>query len=145
MAEQLFQTRVSRSTVGSERAGFWRRFAAAVVDAILLVLVALPISAAAGMPMGESVLAQFIVTVISAVYVSVLEGRSGQTLGKRAMGIWVVDADTGGPIGVSRAVGRWFARIVSTIPLYLGYLWMLWDREKQTWHDKMAATVVVPD
>ena len=29
------------------------------------------------------------------------------------------------------------------IPLFLGYFWMLWDREKQTWHDKMAGSVVV--
>jgi uncharacterized RDD family membrane protein YckC len=28
--------------------------------------------------------------------------------------------------------------------LYLGYFWMLWDREAQTWHDKLASTVVVP-
>ncbi len=28
--------------------------------------------------------------------------------------------------------------------LLLGYLWMLWDPEKQTWHDKLATTVVVP-
>ena len=27
---------------------------------------------------------------------------------------------------------------------YLGYFWMLWDGEKQTWHDKLATTVVVP-
>ena len=32
----------------------------------------------------------------------------------------------------------------SGIPCFLGYFWMLWDSEKQTWHDKMAITVVVP-
>jgi uncharacterized RDD family membrane protein YckC len=31
----------------------------------------------------------------------------------------------------------------SAIPLYLGFLWMLWDNKKQTWHDKAAGTVVV--
>ena len=34
-------------------------------------------------------------------------------------------------------------RIVSTIPLFLGYLWALWDKNGQTWHDKMANTVVL--
>ena len=37
-----------------------------------------------------------------------------------------------------------FGRILSTIPLLLGYFWMLWDSEKQTWHDKLAGSVVVP-
>jgi uncharacterized RDD family membrane protein YckC len=34
--------------------------------------------------------------------------------------------------------------IVSAIVFLLGYLWMLWDPEKQTWHDKAAGSVVVP-
>ena len=33
--------------------------------------------------------------------------------------------------------------IVSAIPLFLGYFWMLWDKEKQCWHDKIASDVVV--
>jgi uncharacterized RDD family membrane protein YckC len=33
---------------------------------------------------------------------------------------------------------------LSGIVCLLGYLWMLWDKEKQTWHDKLATTVVVP-
>ncbi len=33
---------------------------------------------------------------------------------------------------------------MSAIVLLLGYLWMLWDKENQTWHDKMATSVVVP-
>jgi uncharacterized RDD family membrane protein YckC len=35
-------------------------------------------------------------------------------------------------------------RILSAIVCLLGYFWMLWDKEKQTWHDKFAASVVVP-
>jgi uncharacterized RDD family membrane protein YckC len=145
MAEHLFQTRVSAPTITSERAGFWRRFVAAFLDGILLNLVSLPISAAAGMSMGASAGAMVIIAVISVAYFAAFEGTSGQTIGKRAMGIRVVDADTGDPIGVSRAIGRWFGRIVSTVVVYLGYLWMLWDGNKQTWHDKMVSTVVVPD
>jgi uncharacterized RDD family membrane protein YckC len=50
---------------------------------------------------------------------------------------------TGRPIGYGRAFIRWLGSILSVIPLFLGYFWMLWDREKQTWHDKMAGSVVV--
>ena len=40
--------------------------------------------------------------------------------------------------------GPTIGRIIASIPCYLGYLWMLWDKESQTWHDKIANDVVVP-
>lgn len=56
----------------------------------------------------------------------------------------LVDASTGQPgIGVGRGVGRYFARWLSSIPLGLGYFWMLWDGRKQTWHDKLVGSLVV--
>lgn len=76
-------------------------------------------------------------------YFAVLEGRRGQTVGKRATGIKVVDARTGQPIGYGRGVGRFFARILSSAPCYLGYLWPLWDRRRQAFHDKAVGSVVV--
>jgi uncharacterized RDD family membrane protein YckC len=85
----------------------------------------------------------FVAFVATVVYFAKLEGGSGQTLGKRALGIRVVDARTGGAIGTGRGVGRYFARIVSSFLCGLGYLWMLWDPEKQTWHDKMTTSYVV--
>ena len=59
-------------------------------------------------------------------------------------GIRVVDFNTGGPIGYSHGFLRTLGKILSGIPCDLGYLWMLWDREKQCWQDKIATTVVVP-
>ena len=56
----------------------------------------------------------------------------------------MIDLATGGPIGNSRAFIRYIGRFVSTIVFLLGYFWMLWDPEKQTWHDKFAGSVVVP-
>lgn len=80
------------------------------------------------------------------VYEAVLTGgASGQTIGKRAMGIRVIDFDNGESIGKGRAVGRaLFRAFISGPVLLLGYLWMLWDSEKQTWHDKIVRAVVVP-
>ncbi len=78
------------------------------------------------------------------IYYATLEGgASGQTVGKRALGIRVVDKVDGGPIGTSRGVGRWFARLLSTFSFGLGYLWMLWDPHMQTWHDKVVDSYVV--
>lgn len=81
--------------------------------------------------------------VAAILYYGLLEGRTGQSLGKRALGITVLDTRTGAPIGVGRAIGRYFAKILSTIPCLLGYLWMLWDPNKQTWHDKIVSSYVV--
>jgi uncharacterized RDD family membrane protein YckC len=79
------------------------------------------------------------------LYVAKLEGGStGQTLGKRALGIRVADATTGGSIGPGRAIGRYlFKSFISGNLCALGYLWSLWDGRKQTWHDKVVSSVVV--
>jgi uncharacterized RDD family membrane protein YckC len=80
-----------------------------------------------------------------AAYFTFFEGGpTGQTLGKRALKIRVVDLRTGGPIRYVRGFVRALMRFWSAFFLYIGYLWMLWDRESQTWHDKAASTVVVP-
>ncbi|HEV7759478.1 MAG TPA: RDD family protein [Acidimicrobiales bacterium] len=80
---------------------------------------------------------------VSLTMAALLEGRSGQTLGARVAGIRVVDAETGAPIGPVRAVGRWFARILSWLPCAVGFLWMLIDADRQTWHDRLTTSVVV--
>jgi uncharacterized RDD family membrane protein YckC len=81
--------------------------------------------------------------LLSIFYWGHFEGRRGATPGKRALGIEVVRQETGLPIGFGRAVGRLFARMLSGQVLYLGYLWMLWDDNKQTWHDKIVGSIVV--
>ena len=57
----------------------------------------------------------------------------------------MIDFDSGGTIGYSRAAIRYVTSIFSALIIYIGYLWMLWDREKQCWHDKTANSVVVPE
>jgi len=44
---------------------------------------------------------------------------------------------------VSRAFVRWLVSIVSGAVIAIGYLWMLWDRDRQTWHDKAAGSLPV--
>lgn len=70
-------------------------------------------------------------------------GTTGQSWGMSAANVRVVDAATGQPIGQGRALGRWFARFLSGWACLLGYLWMLWDQRKQTWHDKLVSSIVV--
>jgi uncharacterized RDD family membrane protein YckC len=121
------------------RAGWWPRFGAALIDGLIVGLVAGLLSAAL-----HSGAARGIVLLVSVAYFTILEGGPrGAGLGKRALGLRVVDQRTGGPIGYPRAFVRWLTQIVSTLVFFLGYLWMLWDPEKQCWHDKLAGDVVV--
>jgi uncharacterized RDD family membrane protein YckC len=122
------------------RASFGRRFVAWLVDIILVGVVAGIIR------LGVSQLAADLIGIaIGIAYYGYFEGsNSGQTVGKRLLGIRVIDFSTGGRIGFGRAVIRYIGRFVSTIPCFLGYFWMLWDKERQCWHDKFANDVVVP-
>jgi uncharacterized RDD family membrane protein YckC len=128
--------------VAGAYAGFWIRFGAAFLDGILIGIAVGIVGAILGLERGASNLLNLIVGV---AYFGALEGgATGQTLGKMACGIRVVDATTGQPgIGVGRAIGRYFARWLSAIALLLGYFWMLWDDRKQTWHDKLVSSLVV--
>ena len=83
--------------------------------------------------------------LVSAIYnVVLMVGFNGQTLGKMMLRLRVVKK-RGGRITILDALLRnVFGYMVSQIFL-LGYLWALFDAEKQTWHDKMAGTVVVEE
>ena len=70
------------------------------------------------------------------------EGEGGSPW-RRSLGFLIVDDSTGLPIGTRRGFYRSLARILSQSIFYLGYLWMLWDPEKKTWHDKLTNTKVV--
>lgn len=121
------------------RAGFGERLGAALIDGALLFV------ASFGLRVFLGLFGSFLSLVLGIAYWGYLEGSpSGQTIGKRALNIRVVDFATGGAIGVPRALIRYVARFVSSLPCALGYFWMLWDPEKQTWHDKLSTTVVVP-
>jgi len=126
--------------VGGERSGFWRRFGGAFVDGIVVGVADGIIRAIVGTGAGAG-----LGLVVSAVYFTAFIGAErGQTLGQMALGIRVVGLDTGRSIGYGRALLRWFVSIFSALVFLLGYLWMLWDKEKQCWHDKAANDVVVP-
>jgi uncharacterized RDD family membrane protein YckC len=66
----------------------------------------------------------------------------GQTPGKMILGIRVIST-SGEIISLPRALLRYFGYIVSSFIIYLGFLWVIWDKDKQGWHDKIAGTYVV--
>jgi uncharacterized RDD family membrane protein YckC len=68
---------------------------------------------------------------------------AGQSIGDRILGIRVLDAGTGRALPYVRAFTRALMSSLSAIPLFLGYLWMLWEPRRRTWHDIVADSLVV--
>lgn len=101
-----------------------------------------------GSPDGAMIAGGIALIVVGVLFVAFLYvramGKTGQPWGARIVGVKVVDIRTGDTIGFGRALGRsLFANIFSSAIFYLGYLWMLWDDNQQTWQDKVVNSVVV--
>jgi uncharacterized RDD family membrane protein YckC len=121
------------------RAGFWRRFAGGFIDWIILLVIEVILRVALK---GAGSILSLLATIS---YFTLFVGSArGQTPGMSALGIRVISFDGSGSIGYGRAFIRWIGGYVSAIPIFLGFFWMLWDKEKQCWHDKFASDVVVP-
>lgn len=71
------------------------------------------------------------------------QGRTGSSIGKSLVRIQVIDERTGAPIGAAMTFVRSLCHLVDALPCYLGYLWPLWDKQKQTFSDKMFNTYSV--
>jgi uncharacterized RDD family membrane protein YckC len=130
----------SGSGPSGPRAGFWIRFAGLLLDGLILAVPTIVLFLI--FDVGIAYVLTFV--VVLAYFIALEGGPTGQTLGMKAVSIRVVDFDGGGPIGYGRATVRALVQYFLSGILYLGYLWMLWDREKQTWHDKASRSVVVP-
>jgi uncharacterized RDD family membrane protein YckC len=128
------------STSAISYAGFGRRLLAVILDGIILSIPAVGLGFAFSFGASGGSGSNILLTIIYEALLIAL--WNGQTIGKLAMGIRVVTA-AGRPVPVGMAFARAGMKIVSGAALGLGYLWMLWDAEKQTWHDKVAKTYVV--
>jgi uncharacterized RDD family membrane protein YckC len=143
-----------------EYAGFWIRFGAIFIDGIIMwavqmvVYSVIGIITAAVMPSmpGKSsypsffIISQVMITllsfVISAAYDIWFVGRFGATPGKMACKIKIV-TDDGEKVSYSRALGRYFAKWISSMILGIGFLMAAFDDEKRTLHDRICETRVI--
>jgi len=71
-----------------------------------------------------------------------LSQRNGATLGKQVLGLRVIRAD-GGPIPVNLAVGRFFAYLLNSFTLLIGFIIAGFDSEKRALHDRICDTRVI--
>ncbi len=134
-------------------AGFWKRFAAYLIDWVLIVVASGVLGLALGFGLGSwdeegaaglaAALGQIAGIVISWLYYAVMESGARQaTLGKQAIAIRVTDY-RGERIGFGRASARYFAQILSALPFMIGYMMAGWTRRKQALHDILAGCLVV--
>jgi uncharacterized RDD family membrane protein YckC len=110
------------------RVGFWKRTFAALLDILLLSI-----------PM---ILVQGFAPLLLIAYFVGMWTWKGTSIGKICLGLKIVRID-GTPIDFSVALVRSLASCFSLAVFFLGFFWAGWDREKQSWHDKIAGTIVV--
>jgi len=150
------ETYVANPAIGT-KAGIGLRLGAHVLDALVfgavllvsvLVLGALAVGIqGAGGSQGAAVAVVLLGVAIGFVVylVAILKFLAkGLTPGKYLVGEQVVDHLSGRPPGLGKMllreiIGKW----VSGLLFGLGYLWAIWDRDGQAWHDKIAGTVVI--
>jgi uncharacterized RDD family membrane protein YckC len=141
--------------------GFWIRFVAAVIDGIILFVISTilqfaVLGAKAGSPFPDpthpeahladtlSILAVawLLGTAVGATYEGLFVARFGATPGKMALSLKVVRPG-GGPVSLGRAIGRYFAKMLSGFALMIGYIIAAFDSEKRAMHDMICDTRVI--
>jgi uncharacterized RDD family membrane protein YckC len=149
---------------GTRYGGFWQRFGARFLDGLIVLAFAFIPATVVGVIVHQAmypsdqlfvsdqqaanaetagIWAGWGVYMLVSVMYFLIGWSTGGTWGLRAVGLRLVSTATGGAPGLGSALARLIVQYISAIPLYLGFLWMLWDDKKQTWHDKAAGTVVV--
>jgi uncharacterized RDD family membrane protein YckC len=82
--------------------------------------------------------------LLAGIYATGFVGAGGgRTPGMAVAGIRVADVKSGQSIGYARALLRWAFSYVSAAAVLIGFGWMLWDDDRQCWHDKVARNYVV--
>lgn len=72
----------------------------------------------------------------------ILQGRTGQTIGRRVLKTKLIGEATGQPIGAGRCFLRDLAHVADGAA-YVGYLWPLWDKKRQTFADMLLKDIVI--
>lgn len=119
-------------------ASFWRRVAASTFDGLVVLLVSWGIN----LSLGKSSSSLLLILATALYSILFWVKYNGQTPGKNLMHIKIVQT-TNEPLDYVVAVIRYISQFVSMITLNIGYLWMLIDKRRQTFHDKLAKTIVI--
>ncbi|WP_394707022.1 RDD family protein [uncultured Erythrobacter sp.] len=131
-------------------AGFWIRVVAYIIDIIPLAFLAVVLSIITGESLVDPDptapifgVSDLVGLVAGIIYFVGFESSSYQaTPGKMALGLIVTDLN-GGRISPGKAVGRYFAKILSSLILLIGFIMVAFTERNQGLHDIIAGTLVV--
>lgn len=129
-------------------AGLWRRFAAMVYEAMLLLAVLfvsgfIVVGFLPPEPTPWSrALTQLYLLLVAGAYFTWFWQRGGQTLAMKTWRVRVVRTD-GGALDTALAWRRYLLAVIGLVAFGLGFFWALWDRERQFLHDRLAGTRIV--
>jgi uncharacterized RDD family membrane protein YckC len=115
----------------SYRVGFWYRFLATLIDALIIgaLLATLHIKGPA------------FILIWVAYHIGMWTWK-GATVGAMVLRLKVVRVD-GQPLDFGTALVRGFSAFISAAALFLGFFWAGWTKERQSWHDRIAGTCVI--
>ena len=132
-----------------QNAPLLRRLAAMLYDALLvaalLFLATIPFIAVRGgdpVESGENLVYRITLVLVVFGFFVGFWSRSGRTLGMQSWHLQLVDEQNQVPT-LARSSIRFLAALVSWLPLGLGFVWQLWDRDGLTWHDRISKTRLV--
>lgn len=130
------------TAVTAEKAGFWTRVLAFIIDAVLLGIVGQILSIA--IAEGDFTRTQGLQTLVGLAYYLYFwtSYGGGQTIGMRVLNIKVVRTD-GTQLDLVGGILRYVGLIISFAVIFIGVIWVAFDSQKQGWHDKIARTYVV--
>ena len=127
---------------GTELAGVGSRFVSYLVDGIIVGVIGYALTLALVAIGVDYTSASFTGVPCGLVYFTYFFG-TGQTPGMKVMNVKLVRTDGDSEIGYGKGFVRWIGMIISALVLCLGFLWILIDKHKQGWHDKIAGVYVV--
>ena len=122
--------------------GFWIRLGAYSVDVLMFLSLSFAILPNIGIQSND-LNTNLFVTIAGGVYRTVFTGLSGQTIGKMLFKIRVVDLDGMRPSLRTAFFREIPCKILAEFLLFIGFIWVAFDREKQGLHDKIVGTHVV--
>ncbi|WP_335924473.1 RDD family protein [Shewanella indica] len=131
--------------------GFWERLAATLLDSLMLMCITVPLTLyvygidpiMTGNTFIKGPLDLLINYLLPIVLVILFWRYKSATPGKMALRAVIVDAETLQKPSTASLIIRYLGYIPSTLLFGLGYIWVAFDPRKQSWHDKLAGTLVI--
>jgi len=131
-------------------AGFWIRFAATMIDSLIILILTWPIlyyfygsqfllsDKIAQGPI--DIFLSYILPIALTIWLWIkYKGMPGKTI----LGLHIVDYKTGGALDFKQSIIRYLGYFVMVLPLCLGFVLIAFDKKKRGWHDKMSGSAIV--